>query len=110
SCWLLSPEARIVNVNDYVNLRDGPGVEAELLRKVPLGEKVRVIATQDLRTPGTGEQARSCLTACNDLAVDSSNADLRARVDRCIAGNVFWYEIRDGSGTAGYVSRKFLGD
>lgn len=110
SCWLLSPEARIVNVNDYVNLRDGPGFEAELLRKVPLGEKVRVIATQDLRTPGTGERVRSCLTACNDLAVDSSDADLRARVDRCIAGNVFWYEIRDGSGTAGYVSRKFLGD
>lgn len=110
SCWLLSPEARIVNVNDYVNLRDGPGFEAEVLRQVPLGEKVRVIATQDLRNPGTGERVRTCMKACNDLAVDGSDADLRTRVNRCIEGNVFWYEIRDGSGTAGYVSRKFLGD
>lgn len=110
SCWLISPEARIVNVNDYVNLRDGPGFEAQVLRQVPLGEKVRVIATQDLRAPGTGARARDCLAACNGLAVDPSDADLRGEVDRCVAGNVFWYEIRDGSGQAGYVSRKFLGD
>ncbi|MBY6159312.1 SH3 domain-containing protein [Mameliella alba] len=110
SCWLISPEARIVNVNEYVNLRDGPGFEGTVLRKVPLGERVRVIATQDLRAPNGGDEARRCLRACNDLALDNSDADLRARVDRCIEGNVFWYEIRDGSGTAGYVSRKFLAD
>lgn len=110
SCWLLSPEARIVNVNDYVNLRGGPGFEAGVLRQVPLGERVRVIATQDLRTPEGGDRARSCMKACNELALDNGDADLRTRVNRCIEGNVFWYEIRDGSGTAGYVSRKFLAD
>ena len=81
-----------------------------MLRQVPLGERVRVIATQDLRTPEGGDRARSCMKACNELALDNGDADLRTRVNRCIEGNVFWYEIRDGSGTAGYVSRKFLAD
>ncbi len=110
SCWLTSPEARIVNVNEYVNLRAGPGFEAEVLREVPLGERVRIIATQDLRTPEGGERARTCLDACNDLALGNADADLRARVDRCISDNVFWYEIRDGSNTAGFISRKYLGE
>lgn len=110
SCWLTSPEARIVNVNEYVNLRAGPGFEAEVLRQVPLGERVRVIATQDLRAPEGGQSARDCLKACNELALDNSDADLRSRVDGCIQSNVFWYEIRDGSNTAGYISRKFLGE
>ncbi|MGP6089129.1 hypothetical protein [Antarctobacter jejuensis] len=110
SCWLTSPEARIVNVNEYVNLRAGPGFEAEVLRQVPLGERVRVIATQDLRAPEGGDRAQSCLKACNDLALGSDDADLRARVDRCISDNVFWYEIRDGANTAGFISRKYLGE
>lgn len=110
SCWLLSPEARIVNVNEYVNLRDGPGFDAQVLRQVPLGERVRVIATQDLQTPGGGDRARDCLQACNDLALDPADTGARARVDACIADNVFWYEIRDGTGQAGYISRQFLGE
>lgn len=110
SCWLRKPEARIVNVNEYVNLRSGPGFEAEVLRQVPLGERVRVIATQDLRAPEGGDRASRCLKACNDLALDNSDATLRARVDGCIEGNVFWYEIRDAEGNAGFISRKFLGE
>jgi hypothetical protein len=110
ACWLLDPEARIVNVNEYVNLRSAPGFEAEILRQVPLGEKVRVIGTQDLRTIATGDRARRCLKACNDLPLAPADPDLRGQVDRCIADNVFWYEIRDASNAAGYVSRRFLGD
>lgn len=110
SCWLLAPEARIVNVNEYVNLRDGPGFDATVLRQVPLGEQVRVIGTQDLQTPEGGARARSCLQACNDLALDTSDDGLRRQVNACIEDNVFWYEIRDASGQAGFISRQFLGE
>lgn len=110
SCWLLKPEARIVNVNEYVNLRSGPGFEATVVRQVPLGERVRVIATQDLRTTGESNRVSQCLKACNDLPLDPRDTDLRGQVDRCINENVFWYEVRDGANAAGYVSRKFLGE
>ncbi len=110
SCWLLRPEARIVNVNEYVNLRAAPGFEAGVLRQVPLGEQVRVIGTQNLRTIDSGPRVAQCRAACNDLPLAPGDSRLRRQVDRCIDDNVFWYEIRDASGQAGYVSRKFLGD
>lgn len=108
SCWLLSPEARIVNVNEYVNLRDGAGFGSSVVRQVPLGERVRVIATQDLQTPEGGDKARACLNACNELALDPADEGLRAEVIDCIEEHVFWYEIRDASGQAGFISRQFL--
>jgi hypothetical protein len=110
SCWLLDPEARVVNVSEFVNLREGPGFDGAVLRQVPLGERVRVIGTQDLRTIGAAGRAQQCLRACNALPLDPGNTALRSQVEACIDANVFWYEIRDAANTPGFVSRKFLGD
>lgn len=109
-CWVLRPEVSVVNVSAFVNLRAAAGFDGQVLREVPLGEALRVIGTQRLVTPGDSDVADRCLAACDAQALDPGDADAANRVQRCIASNIFWYEVRDGSNAAGFVSRKFLSD
>lgn len=109
-CWVLRPEVTVVNVSEYVNLREEAGFSAPVLRQVPLGERLRVIGTQSLRTPGDESVAERCLEACDAVALDPADTEEDARVKRCIAANILWYEVRDSENRAGFVSRKFLLD
>ncbi|WP_425073965.1 hypothetical protein [Sagittula sp. S175] len=107
SCWVASPEAKVVNVDAFVNLRAAAGFDGSVLREVPLGERLRVLGTQSLHMPGGGE---ACLTACNALAMNPDDTEARASVDSCVSRNLLWYEVQDATGQVGFISRKYLAD
>jgi hypothetical protein len=108
SCWLTSPTARIVNVNEYANLRRQPDFAATVLRRLPLGEQVRVPRFDNITIVGQDRDRQSCINACQ--AFDRNPRDRAARdiVQQCINDNMIWYEITDARGNRGWVSRRFL--
>ena len=110
SCWIASPEAKVVNVENFVNLRAVAGFDGTVLREMPLGERLRVMGTGTLHTPGGAARSAECREACNAYAMNPSDKAAGDRVQRCIGRNVFWYEVRDRTGQLGYVSRKYLSD
>ena len=103
SCLIRSAQARVINVNEYVNLRREANFSAPVLRQVPLGEAVRVVSTRSARVTG-----RSCLDACEVVDRPGAAASVRAQARSCIADHTVWVEVSDNRGNRGWISRHFL--
>ncbi|EBA07735.1 SH3 domain-containing protein [Sagittula stellata] len=110
SCWVASPQVKVVNVTDFVNLRADAGFGATVLREVPLGEPLTIVGSQSLEAPGDQDRARTCRDACNAFALDPTDTAQKEQALDCISRNVFWYEVSDAQGRLGYISRKYLSD
>jgi hypothetical protein len=108
SCWLTSPTARIVNVNEYANLRRQPDFAATVLRRLPLGEQVRVPRFDNITIVGQDRDRQSCINACQAFDRNPGDRAARDRAQQCINDNFVWYEITDARGNRGWVSRRFL--
>ena len=108
SCWLTSPSARIINVDEYVNLRRQPDFSAPVVRQVPLGEQVRATRADNITVIGQERDRQSCINACQAFGANFEDGNARDRVQQCIGDNMLWYEITDARGNRGWVSRKFL--
>lgn len=107
SCWLTEPSARITNVNEYVNLRRQPDFTSPVIRQVPLGESVQIKNPGNIVAIGKNRVRQSCINNCQASEVNREDGD---RVRKCIDDNILWYEIMDGRGNRGWVSRKFLAE
>ncbi|MGR3370412.1 MAG: hypothetical protein ACU0CC_21840 [Sagittula sp.] len=110
SCWVASPQVKVVNVSDFVNLRAEAGFGATVLREVPLGEPLTIVGSQSLEAPGDQDRARTCREACNAFTLDPADTEQKEQALDCISRNVFWYEVSDAQGRLGYISRKYLSD
>lgn len=108
SCWLTSANARVTNVNEYVNLRRQPDFSARVIRQVPLSEQVRPLRFDNLSVIGQERDRQSCINACQAFGANSDDRTARDRVQQCVEDNMLWYEITDARGNRGWVSRKFL--
>lgn len=108
SCWLSSPSARIINVNEYVNLRRRPDFTAPVIRQIPLSERVQVSRVDNITVIGQERVRQSCIKACQSYGANLQNRVAREQVQQCISDNLLWYEITDDRGNRGWVSRKFL--
>jgi hypothetical protein len=106
SCWLASATARVVNVTDFVNLRGAPDAAAPVIRQVPRGAILRVLTPQVNHL--ADDAAGSCRAACLGLEGNPHDVASRRTVGRCIDENRLWYEVDDGRGARGWVSRRFL--
>jgi hypothetical protein len=108
SCWLTSPTARVINVNEYVNLRRRPDFSAPVIRQVPLGERVRAQRADNITIIGQERDRQSCINACQAFSRNAEDHAARDRAQQCINDNMLWYEVTDARGNRGWVSRKFL--
>ncbi len=107
-CWLFGGAARVVNVNEYVNMRRQPGFSAPIVRRVPLGERLQLAGSGNAQGFGSARQRQNCQNACQALDRNPSDAAARARAQQCIDDNVIWYEVLDERGNRGWISRRFL--
>ncbi|SMX31826.1 SH3 domain-containing protein [Maliponia aquimaris] len=108
SCRLIGADARIVNVNEFVNIRAAPGLRAPVVGQVRLAERVQVPDTGRLLPLRDNDRARTCLSICEVLTESPSAAGVADEAQGCVDENMLWYEIIGQNGTTGYISRKFL--
>lgn len=110
SCHLASTSARVINVNEFVNLRSAPGLRAPVVGQLRLAERVQVPDTGRLVPLRDNARAQDCLGLCKVLAAEPSISDLRRRTEACIAENMLWYQVVAPDGNTGFVSRHFLAE
>ena len=89
----------VINVENYVNIREKAGFEHRVVTQAPLASLLRPLM------PGTYFALSHCSQTCAQSA-DTPQAII-ARHD-CIARDHVWVEVEDRSGNTGWVSQKFL--
>ena len=92
-CSLANPKARIINVQNFTNLRRQAGLNGRVIGQVPLGATVSVV------NPGSFLRYDRCAATCNGT---NQNA-----IKQCIDNNDVWIEVQY-NGRRGFLSRKFL--
>ncbi len=106
SC-LPNPLARVINVEDFTNLRTGAGLSNQIITRVPKGSSVSVQGR--VLYFATNTISDRCFAACN--GPNGRFADQNTAL-QCIDRNEIWLEVRinsgPNSGQRGFLSRKFL--
>jgi len=92
-CGIEQTLSRVVNVQNFTNLRRESYLQARIVGRVPLGASVKI------RQPGTYWRPDKCAAACNGK---NQNA-----IKQCIDNNDVWIEVQY-NGRKGFLSRKFL--
>ena len=108
SCWLSVVQARVANVNEYTNLRRKPDLSSQVIRQMPLGERVWVQRVDNITIIGQERDRQLCINACRAFGANRDDSAARDRAQQCISDNMLWYEITDARGNRGWVSRKFV--
>ena len=93
SCAIEGNKSKIVNVQNFTNLRRQAGLNGQVIGQVPLGATVSVLH------PGKFLRYDRCAAVCNGT---NQNA-----IKQCIDNNDVWIEV-DYKGRRGFLSRKFL--
>lgn len=93
TCAINTKTARVVNVENYTNLRQQAGLNDRVIGAVNLGEQVIVL------TPGRYLRYDRCAAACEGA---NQNA-----IKTCVDNNDVWIEVQH-NGRRGFLSRKFL--
>ncbi len=93
SCAIEGNKSKIVNVQNFTNLRRQAGLDGPVIAQVPLGAQVSVV------NPGNFLRYDRCAAACNGT---NQNA-----IKQCIDNNDVWIEVQY-NGRRGFLSRKFL--
>ncbi|WP_305972710.1 MULTISPECIES: SH3 domain-containing protein, partial [unclassified Mameliella] len=109
-CRLASASARVINVNDFVNLRAAPGLRAPIVGQLRLAERVQVPDTGRLVPLRDSQRGQTCLNICSAFAAEPQAQDLRREAEGCIAENMLWYQVVASDGNTGFVSRHFLAE
>ena len=92
-CAIEENKSKIVNVQNFTNLRRQAGLNGQVIGQVPLGATVSIV------NPGNFLRRDRCAGACNGT---NQNA-----IKQCIDNNDVWIEV-DYNGRRGFLSRKFL--
>lgn len=108
SCRLTSTSAKVINVNEFVNLRAAPGLRAQIVTQLPRGAEVQVPDPGNLLPLRGSNDADFCMNTCNSLADNPGQQDFVTSAKSCIENNVLWYEVVGPGGDKGFVSRHFL--
>ena len=93
TCYITNKTSKIINVQNFTNLRQQAGLNGRVIGKVPLGETVQIV------NPGRFLRYDRCAAACNGA---NQNA-----IKQCIDNNDVWIEVQY-NGRRGFLSRKFL--
>lgn len=93
SCGVGESAAKIVNVQDFTNLRREAGLNGPVIGQVPLGATVTVVS------PGSFLRYDRCAVTC-----DGTNQNA---IKSCIDNNDVWIEV-EYKGRRGFLSRRFI--
>lgn len=105
SCFISSDQARIINVNEFVNLRNRAGFTSRVIERIMKGETVRLVNGNSIRS------TRSCIDACQALSVGAREyEEIRDFASQCVENNDVWIEVVTSNNRRGWISRKFLGE
>jgi hypothetical protein len=108
SCWVTSDSVNIVNVDEYVNMRQQPNFSARVIREIPRNEQIRVLQPDSPRTNGAQALTQRCINACVSVRDNTGGRVAQDQVSQCVDENVIWYEVTDSRRNRGWISRKFL--
>ncbi len=108
SCRLSRTSARIINVENFVNLRSAPGLRAPVVAQLQRAATVQVPDPGNLLPLRGNNDAAFCERMCNGLEQNPGVADFVQSAKSCIEGNMLWYQVVGPDGSSGYVSRHFL--
>jgi hypothetical protein len=107
SCAVGASNVRVVNVNEFVNVRQDPSLRAQIVARARLGERLRVIEPDQwwyLEDPEGQQCARFC-----DMLSRVPDAPSVQRVTRqCIEQAQIWQRVQNSRGQIGFVSVNFL--
>ncbi len=99
--------SRVINVNEFVNLRSAPGFQAE---KIGQAGKHLVLeyAGQPPQLWGDEATRARCDQACFDIAQPGVRNDaVEDPVRQCIADNALWFNVRLPNAQEGWISAKY---
>lgn len=103
ACLLLADTAHVVNVTEFVNMRASPAFDSDILRQVPLDEKLTVLGAPVFTDLGGLKD--TCTRLCQTASAPRSDVQT---ITRCQESHSIWYNLRDSTGQTGFVSRQFL--
>jgi hypothetical protein len=92
-CAIHESNAKIVNVQNFTNLRLQAGLDGGIIDRVPLGASVQI------SNPGSFLRYDRCAATCKGTN--------QSAIKRCIDNNDVWIEVQY-NGRRGFLSRKFL--
>lgn len=107
-CWLSASAARVINVQDFVNLRQSPGFAAQVVSQIARGAAVTLTRPGSVSFFGANDLVQRCSRACQAQRDAGLSTAVQAELAQCVDGNALWYAVRDAAGHQGYVSGKFL--
>lgn len=93
TCYIADKTSKIVNVQNFTNLRQQAGLNGRIIGEVAHGEHVRIV------DPGGFLPTDRCAASC-----DGTNQNA---IKQCIDDNDVWIEV-EYNGRRGFLSRKFL--
>ena len=93
TCAIQESTSRIVNVQNFTNLRRQAGLNGRVIAQLPLGATVSIV------NPDKFLRYDRCAAAC-----DGTNQNA---IKQCIDNNDVWIEVKH-NGRSGFLSRKFL--
>ena len=92
----LTATARVINVQEYVNIREAAGFQHPVVVQAPRASLLRPV------TPGVFRATEACLALCR------APRDRQDGIGQCIEENQVWLEVADDRGHRGWVSQRFL--
>ncbi len=106
SCVLGYSHAKIVNVNQFVNIRAGASLADRVVATANRGQRVQVVQPNSWWFKET-KRGRQCSEICSRYHQTPTNSTLASQAKQCVDDKEIWTKVRV-NGREGYVSVYFL--
>jgi hypothetical protein len=97
---------RVINVNEFVNIRTGPSLQTSIVARANLGEVLNITDARFWYYETT--RGRQCAILCERYNASTASRNLSGQVQECIEDAQIWQQVRNSRGQTGYVSVYFL--
>lgn len=97
--------AHVINVNNFVNIRQNASLKSLILTRANLGERLEIL--QSFEWPNLDPRGKKCREMCTMLLRSPSDISLARQVRTCTNNKQIWAKVRH-NGQVGYVSTYFM--
>ena len=105
SCDATAPRYRVHQVQQFSNMRTGPGFDAAVRREVPLNAPVAPVFDG---APHTAILSPECRNACAIADQGRLRPEELDAIRACTWSNDVWWRVRSEDGSEGWMSSRFL--
>lgn len=107
SCTYGGSSLRVINVNEFVNIRNTTSLSARIVARAARGEMLTSVAPNKWWFQN-GAAGSICSELCNRASTGAENDLIATRLLTCIKNARIWMQVRNSLGQDGYVSVNFL--